>query len=35
VALSEDGYIFGSTANSRPSNFVHIPARYYQSIGMR
>lgn len=35
VALSEDGYVFGSTANSRPSNFVHIPARYYQSIGMR
>ncbi len=35
VALSEDGYIFGSTANNRPSNFVHIPARYYQSIGMR
>lgn len=35
VALSEDGYIFGSTANDRPSNFVHIPARYYHTLGMR
>lgn len=35
VALSEDGYVFGSTANGRPSNFVHIPARYYNAIGMR
>ncbi len=35
VALSEDGYIFGSTANNRPSTFVHIPARYYNAIGMR
>ncbi len=35
VALSEDGYIFGSTANDRPSNFVHIPARYYHTLAMR
>jgi uncharacterized protein len=35
VALSEDGYIFGSTANNQPSNFVHIPARYYQALGER
>jgi len=34
VALSEEGLIFGSTANNRPSNFVHIPARYYHSLGM-
>lgn len=35
VALSEDGHIFGSTANRRPSNFVHIPGRYYRALGMR
>jgi putative membrane-bound dehydrogenase-like protein len=35
VAQSEDGYVFGSTANRRPSNYVHIPGRYYRSIGMR
>ena len=35
VAQSEDGYIFGSTANGRASHFVHIPTRYYQGIGMR
>ncbi|HEX7939297.1 MAG TPA: PVC-type heme-binding CxxCH protein, partial [Gemmatimonadaceae bacterium] len=27
VALTEDGFIFGSTANSRPTQFVHIPLR--------
>jgi putative membrane-bound dehydrogenase-like protein len=32
VALSEDGFIFGSTANRRPSNFVHIPGRYYRDV---
>jgi hypothetical protein len=32
VALSEDNFIFGSTANSRPSNFVHIPGRYYRDV---
>jgi len=35
VALTEDGYIFGSTANSRPTQFVHIPLRYYRSVGLR
>jgi putative membrane-bound dehydrogenase-like protein len=35
VALTEDGYVFGSTANSRPSNFVHIPLRYYRGMGAR
>ena len=36
VALSEDGFIFGSTANSRPSQFVHIPGRYYRdALGTR
>ena len=35
VAFTEDGFVFGSTANSRPSNFVHIPIRYYRSIGDR
>ncbi|MGH7459554.1 MAG: PVC-type heme-binding CxxCH protein, partial [Longimicrobiales bacterium] len=33
-AFTEDGHMFGSTANSRPSNFIHIPARYYRSIGV-
>jgi hypothetical protein len=32
-AFSEDGNMFGSTANSQPSAFVHIPGRYYRSIG--
>ena len=35
VAFTEDGFVFGSTANSRPSNFVHIPIRYYRGIGDR
>lgn len=35
VAFTEDGYVFGSTANSRPSNFVHIPLRYYRAMGAR
>ncbi|HSL69161.1 MAG TPA: PVC-type heme-binding CxxCH protein, partial [Longimicrobiales bacterium] len=33
-AFSEDAYAFGSTANSRPSGFIHIPGRYYRSIGV-
>jgi putative membrane-bound dehydrogenase-like protein len=33
-AFSEDGFMFGSTANSQPSVFVHIPGRYYRSIGV-
>ena len=32
--FTEDGYMFGSTANSQPSAFVHIPGRYYRSLGM-
>jgi uncharacterized protein len=32
VAFSEDGYVFGSTANSNASNFVHIPGRYYREL---
>ncbi len=35
VAFTEDGFVFGSTANSRPSNFVHIPIRYYRGVGDR
>jgi hypothetical protein len=35
VGFTEDGYVFGSTANSRPSNFVHIPLRYYRGMGAR
>ena len=35
VAFTEDGFVFGSTANSRPSNFVHIPVRYYRAMGLR
>ena len=35
VAFTEDGFVFGSTANSRPSNFVHIPLRYYRGVGAR
>ncbi|HEX6938091.1 MAG TPA: PVC-type heme-binding CxxCH protein [Longimicrobiales bacterium] len=32
VGLSEDGYVFGSTANRNASNFVHIPGRYYREL---
>lgn len=35
VALSEENFVFGSTANRNPTNFVHIPVRYYRSIGVR
>jgi putative membrane-bound dehydrogenase-like protein len=35
VAFTEDNFVFGSTANSRPSVFVHIPLRYYRAAGMR
>lgn len=35
VDQSEDGYVFGSTANRRPSGYVHIPGRYYRSIERR
>jgi hypothetical protein len=33
VAESEDGYIFGSTANGEASIFAPIPGRYYNAIG--
>jgi putative membrane-bound dehydrogenase-like protein len=35
LGVTEDNFVFGSTANSRPSNFVHIPLRYYRAVGMR
>ncbi len=35
VAFTEDNFVFGSTANSRPTNFVHIPVRYYRNMGAR
>jgi putative membrane-bound dehydrogenase-like protein len=35
VAFTEDNFVFGSTANSRPTQFVHIPLRYYRSMGGR
>ena len=35
LGFTEDGFAFGSTANSRPSNFVHIPLRYYRALGLR
>ena len=35
VALTEDNFVFGSTANARPSDFVAIPLRYTRGIGAR
>jgi putative membrane-bound dehydrogenase-like protein len=35
LGITEDNFIFGSTANSRPTNFVHIPLRYYRAVGLR
>jgi len=35
LGITEDNFIFGSTANSRPSTFVHIPLRYYRRAGLR
>ncbi len=32
VGLSEDGLVFGSTANGCPSVFLAIPNRYYESV---
>jgi putative membrane-bound dehydrogenase-like protein len=32
VGFSEEGYVFGSTANRNASNFVHIPGRYYREL---
>ncbi len=34
VAQSEDGYIFGSTANGEASVFAPIPGRYYNAVGV-
>ncbi len=30
--MSEEGLIFGSTANGNPSNFMPIPNRYYERV---
>jgi putative membrane-bound dehydrogenase-like protein len=35
IGITEDNFIFGSTANSRPSDFVHIPLRYTRAMGAR
>jgi hypothetical protein len=35
VDESEEGYVFGSTANRRPSVHVAIPARHYERLGLR
>jgi putative membrane-bound dehydrogenase-like protein len=35
VGFTEDGYVFGSTANRRPTQFLHIPIRYYRALGQR
>lgn len=32
VGFTEEGYVFGSTANRNASNFVHIPGRYYRAL---
>ncbi len=32
LGISEDGLIFGSTANHNPSNFMAIPNRYYERV---
>jgi len=32
VGFSEDGLLFGSTANGNPSMFLPIPNRYYESV---
>lgn len=32
LGISEEGLIFGSTANGNPSNFMPIPNRYYESV---
>ena len=35
LGFSEDNFVFGSTANSRPTNYVHIPVRYYRAMNTR
>ncbi|MFM8399711.1 MAG: hypothetical protein ACKOAH_17940, partial [Pirellula sp.] len=32
LGISEDGLIFGSTANGNPSIFMPIPNRYYEKV---
>lgn len=32
LGLSEEGIVFGSTANGNPSEFMPIPNRYYESV---
>jgi putative membrane-bound dehydrogenase-like protein len=32
LGISEEGLIFGSTANGNPSEFMSIPNRYYESV---
>lgn len=32
LGLSEDGLVFGSTANGNPSEFMPIPNRYYEKV---
>ena len=32
LGLSEEGLVFGSTANGNPSEFMAIPNRYYESV---
>lgn len=32
LGLSEEGLVFGSTANGNPSEFMPIPNRYYESV---
>ncbi len=32
LGISEEGLIFGSTANGNPSNFMPIPNRYYERV---
>jgi hypothetical protein len=32
IGISEEGLIFGSTANGNPSNFMPIPNRYYERV---
>lgn len=35
LGFSEEGDVFGSTANNNPSWVLSIPARYYESAGMK
>jgi uncharacterized protein len=32
LGMSEEGFIFGSTANGNPSNFMPIPNRFYERV---